>query len=127
MYPRGNTEKSTQARSGWRRRVLDSYLLMLSALRLSGGAAGDRYGRRRVVLTGLAVLDRFRCQQRHFARRGASGRCRAAGRVPNSTPPCDRRQARLHSATTTSASRSTATAPINSTYQIIRGISASAA
>jgi nitrate/nitrite transporter NarK len=56
MYPRGNTEKSTQARSGWRRRVLDSYLLMLSALLLSGGAAGDRYGRRRVVLTGLAVF-----------------------------------------------------------------------
>jgi EmrB/QacA subfamily drug resistance transporter len=34
--------------------VLDSYLLSLSALLLSGGAAGDRYGRRRVFLAGLA-------------------------------------------------------------------------
>lgn len=36
--------------------VLDSYLLSLSALLLSGGAAGDRYGRRRVFLVGLAVF-----------------------------------------------------------------------
>ena len=32
--------------------VLDGYLLSLSALLLSGGAAGDRYGRRRVFLGG---------------------------------------------------------------------------
>jgi EmrB/QacA subfamily drug resistance transporter len=36
--------------------VLDGYLLSLSALLLSGGAAGDRYGRRRVFLGGLAVF-----------------------------------------------------------------------
>ena len=36
--------------------VLDGYLLTLSALLLSGGAAGDRYGRRRVFLGGLAVF-----------------------------------------------------------------------
>ncbi|ORV48508.1 MFS transporter [Mycobacterium florentinum] len=36
--------------------VLDGYLLTLSALLLSGGAAGDRYGRRRVFLVGLAVF-----------------------------------------------------------------------
>src|ERR1700739_2260638 len=36
--------------------VLDGYLLTLSALLLSGGAAGDRYGRRRVVVAGLAVF-----------------------------------------------------------------------
>ncbi len=36
--------------------VLDGYLLSLSALLLSGGAAGDRYGRRRVFLAGLAVF-----------------------------------------------------------------------
>ena len=36
--------------------VLDSYLLSLSALLLSGGAAGDRYGRRRVFLVGLAIF-----------------------------------------------------------------------
>lgn len=36
--------------------VLDGYLLSLSALLLSGGAAGDRYGRRRVFLGGLVVF-----------------------------------------------------------------------
>jgi EmrB/QacA subfamily drug resistance transporter len=36
--------------------VIDGYLLTLSALLLSGGAAGDRYGRRRVFLAGLAVF-----------------------------------------------------------------------
>jgi EmrB/QacA subfamily drug resistance transporter len=36
--------------------VLDGYLLSLSALLLSGGAAGDRYGRRRVFLSGLVVF-----------------------------------------------------------------------
>src|SRR5689334_10379651 len=37
--------------------VLDGYLLTLSALLLSGGAAGDRYGRRRVFLAGLVVFS----------------------------------------------------------------------
>jgi EmrB/QacA subfamily drug resistance transporter len=36
--------------------VLDGYLLSLSALLLSGGAAGDRYGRRRVFLGGLVLF-----------------------------------------------------------------------
>jgi len=36
--------------------VLDGYLLTLSALLLTGGAAGDRYGHRRVFLFGLAVF-----------------------------------------------------------------------
>jgi EmrB/QacA subfamily drug resistance transporter len=36
--------------------VLDGYLLTLSALLLSGGAAGDRYGRRRVFVAGLIVF-----------------------------------------------------------------------
>ncbi|WP_375487238.1 MFS transporter, partial [uncultured Mycobacterium sp.] len=36
--------------------VLDAYLLTLSALLLLGGAAGDRYGRRRVFVGGLAVF-----------------------------------------------------------------------
>jgi EmrB/QacA subfamily drug resistance transporter len=36
--------------------VLDSYLLSLSALLLFGGAAGDRYGRRRVFVGGLVVF-----------------------------------------------------------------------
>jgi EmrB/QacA subfamily drug resistance transporter len=43
--------------------VLDGYLLTLSALLLLGGALGDRYGRRRVFLAGLAVfsLTSFAC------------------------------------------------------------------
>jgi EmrB/QacA subfamily drug resistance transporter len=36
--------------------ILDGYLLTLSALLLFGGAAGDRYGRRRVFLAGLVVF-----------------------------------------------------------------------
>ncbi|WP_157406363.1 MFS transporter, partial [Actinomadura chibensis] len=36
--------------------VLDGYLLTLSALLLAGGAAGDRYGRRRVFTAGLVVF-----------------------------------------------------------------------
>ncbi|HZU49375.1 MAG TPA: MFS transporter [Mycobacterium sp.] len=36
--------------------VLDGYLLTLSSLLLLGGAAGDRYGRRRIFVGGLAVF-----------------------------------------------------------------------
>ncbi|OMC57579.1 MFS transporter [Mycobacterium sp. IS-836] len=36
--------------------VLDGYLLTLSALLLAGGAAGDRYGRRRIFVAGLVVF-----------------------------------------------------------------------
>jgi MFS family permease len=36
--------------------VLDSYLLSLSALLLFGGAAGDRYGHRRVFVGGLVIF-----------------------------------------------------------------------
>lgn len=36
--------------------VLDGYLLTLSSLILAGGAAGDRYGRRRVFIVGLALF-----------------------------------------------------------------------
>ncbi len=36
--------------------VLDGYLLSLSALLLSGGAAGDRYGRRRIFVGGLVIF-----------------------------------------------------------------------
>ncbi|MDT5203942.1 MAG: hypothetical protein QOD34_578, partial [Mycobacterium sp.] len=37
--------------------ILDGYLLTLSALLLSGGAAGDRYGRRRVFVSGLVLFS----------------------------------------------------------------------
>lgn len=36
--------------------ILDGYLLTMSALLLSGGAAGDRYGRRRIFVAGLAIF-----------------------------------------------------------------------
>ncbi|MEO7126264.1 MAG: DHA2 family efflux MFS transporter permease subunit [Nakamurella sp.] len=36
--------------------VLDGYLLTLGALLLAGGAAGDRYGRRRIFLYGLVAF-----------------------------------------------------------------------
>ncbi|HWE44796.1 MAG TPA: MFS transporter [Caulobacteraceae bacterium] len=36
--------------------VMNAYLLFLGALLLLGGAAGDRYGRRRVFLTGVVIF-----------------------------------------------------------------------
>ena len=36
--------------------VVDSYTLCLSALILSGGSLADRYGRKRLFLTGLDVF-----------------------------------------------------------------------
>ena len=36
--------------------VIDAYLLPLSALLLLGGAAGDRFGRRRLLMLGIAVF-----------------------------------------------------------------------
>ncbi|MDQ0766315.1 MFS transporter [Streptomyces canus] len=37
-------------------RVVDGYALALASLMLTSGAAGDRYGHKRVVLTGLGVF-----------------------------------------------------------------------
>lgn len=37
--------------------VVDGYVLVLASLAMSGGAAGDRFGRRRVYRTGLAVFS----------------------------------------------------------------------
>ncbi|MGW7517678.1 MFS transporter [Streptomyces sp. NPDC054796] len=42
-----------QAQQTW---IVDAYTLVLAALALPGGALGDRFGRRRVLLTGLALL-----------------------------------------------------------------------
>src|SRR4051812_25613504 len=36
--------------------VVNAYLLPLSALLLLGGAAGDRYGRRRLLIAGIALF-----------------------------------------------------------------------
>jgi EmrB/QacA subfamily drug resistance transporter len=44
---------ATLAGSQW---IVEGYELMLAALLLIGGAAGDRYGRRRVFVTGVAVF-----------------------------------------------------------------------
>ncbi|HLR83720.1 MAG TPA: MFS transporter [Nocardioidaceae bacterium] len=44
---------ATQTQVSW---VIDSYALVFAALLLIGGALGDRYGRRRALLTGLIVF-----------------------------------------------------------------------
>jgi EmrB/QacA subfamily drug resistance transporter len=44
---------ATLAGSQW---IVEGYELMLAALLLIGGASGDRYGRRRVFVTGVAVF-----------------------------------------------------------------------
>jgi len=36
--------------------VIDAYALVFAALLLPGGALGDRYGRRRALLVGLAIF-----------------------------------------------------------------------
>jgi len=36
--------------------VVESYALLLAALILTGGAAGDRFGRRRVLATGTVIF-----------------------------------------------------------------------
>jgi len=43
----------TQTQLSW---VIDAYALVFAALLLPGGAIGDRYGRRRALLAGLAVF-----------------------------------------------------------------------
>ena len=54
---------SFSARAGDLQWVVNSYLLPLSALLLLGGAAGDRYGRRRLLIlgTGLFALASLAC------------------------------------------------------------------
>ena len=44
---------ATQTQLAW---VVDSYTLVLACLLLPAGATGDRYGRRRVLLVGLAIF-----------------------------------------------------------------------
>src|SRR5580700_3892582 len=44
---------ATQTQLSW---VIDAYALVFAALLLPGGALGDRYGRRRTMLAGLAVF-----------------------------------------------------------------------
>src|SRR6187397_681078 len=44
---------ATQTQMAW---VVDSYTLVLACLLLPAGAIGDRYGRRRALLVGLAVF-----------------------------------------------------------------------
>ncbi|MBA2589878.1 MAG: MFS transporter, partial [Alphaproteobacteria bacterium] len=48
--------KSLQAGSADLQWVINAYLLPLSALLLLGGAAGDRYGRRRLLVGGTALF-----------------------------------------------------------------------
>src|SRR5438552_5449100 len=44
---------ATQTQLSW---VIDAYALVFAALLLPGGAIGDRYGRRRALLAGLAIF-----------------------------------------------------------------------
>jgi len=44
---------ATQTQLSW---VIDAYALVFAALLLPGGALGDRYGRRRALLAGLAIF-----------------------------------------------------------------------
>src|SRR4051795_4502503 len=44
---------ATQTQLSW---IIDAYALVFAALLLPGGAIGDRYGRRRALLVGLAVF-----------------------------------------------------------------------
>src|SRR5450432_426226 len=48
--------KSLQAGAADLQWVVNAYLLPLSALLLLGGAAGDRYGRRRLLITGVLLF-----------------------------------------------------------------------
>ena len=44
---------ASQTQLSW---IVDAYALVFAALLLLGGAAGDRYGRRRALLFGLAIF-----------------------------------------------------------------------
>ena len=44
---------ATQTQLSW---IIDAYALVFAALLLLGGAIGDRYGRRRALLAGLAIF-----------------------------------------------------------------------
>src|SRR5215469_8449729 len=48
--------RSTQATQTQLEWIIDGYSLVFAALLLPGGALGDRYGRRRALLAGLAVF-----------------------------------------------------------------------
>jgi EmrB/QacA subfamily drug resistance transporter len=53
--------RSLGARAGDLPWVIDAYLLPLSALLLFGGAAGDRFGRRRVLIIGTSLFALASC------------------------------------------------------------------
>src|SRR5215469_11187434 len=48
--------RSTQATQTQLEWIIDAYSLVFAALLLPAGALGDRYGRRRALLAGLAVF-----------------------------------------------------------------------
>src|SRR4051812_25209246 len=60
----------------WQQWVLSSYALVLASLLLAGGALGDRFGRRRLLLAGLGVFAGGLCCRR------ARGLGRGADRGP---------------------------------------------
>jgi hypothetical protein len=67
--------------------VANAYMLMLGALILAGGAAGDRFGRRRVFALGSLLGLRIGAEHRNSDRRsGGAGR---RWRASNPRQPCD--------------------------------------
>ncbi len=48
--------RSLEADAGAQQWIINAYLLPLSALLLLGGAAGDRFGRRRLLIAGVALF-----------------------------------------------------------------------
>ena len=68
---------ATQTQLTW---VVDSYTLVLACLLLPAGAIGDRYGRRRALLIGLAIFSTSLVGAGDPAQPGADHRVSRRGR-----------------------------------------------
>ena len=73
--------------------IVDGYVLAVASLLLTGGILGDRYGRKRIFLWGLAIftLSSFACglsasTGQLIAFRGLHDGPRTGGRLPEPTP-----------------------------------------
>ena len=65
---------ATQTQLAW---IIDAYSLLFAALLLPAGAIGDRYGRRRALLIGLAIFGGGSIAAMTVSRRARSSRCGA--------------------------------------------------
>ena len=66
--------------------IVDGYVLAFASLLLTGGILGDRYGRKRMFLTGLAIFTVASLACGLASTQPAADRARAACRA--SAPPC---------------------------------------